>query len=115
MKSLPTDTVLKRQLISQYVLPTLGLAKGPNDKLTIDFAARSHQYEVVKYEDIGQPGPWNESIAFWSERALLHAYYYCTETLRNRGLRIYRRLQLIVDTESLLYKGERPKPRPANV
>lgn len=107
MKRLPADSVLKRQLISQYLLPTLGLADGPDDKLTVDFAAGSHQYEVVRYEDIGQPGPWDEGIAFWSERALLHAYYYCTETLCNRGLRIYRRYQLIVDTESLLYKNDR--------
>jgi|SRR5690606_36472507 len=107
MKRLVNDPILKRQLLSRYLWPGLGLDCGPDDPLTIDFAALSQQYEAVKYEDISQPGSFVEGKALWSERSLLHAYFYCTETFRNRGLRIFRRHQLIVETESLLYKGER--------
>ncbi len=107
VRRLMEDGVLKRQLLSRYLWPGMGLAYGPDDPLTADFARASHRYEVMKYEHFELAGPYQEGQAFVFEHALSHSYYHYADTGEEQGICIHRPHELIFQGDSLLHKEER--------
>ncbi|HWK57301.1 MAG TPA: hypothetical protein VNQ80_08190 [Parapedobacter sp.] len=107
MKRLANDPILKRQLISRYLWPGLGLAFGPDHPVTADFAQAGNRYEVIKYEHFEITGPYRDGQAYLFEHALSHSYFHYADTGEERGIAIHRPHELIFQGESLLYADER--------
>lgn len=110
MKRLNTNLADKKKFFCDYVLPSLGLDKmATTDELGENLATLCRHDEVLKMEDMEQPGPWLEGRAWFSERALMHSYYYSTGDLKNWGVSLIGRHKLHLDTISLLLGDERER------
>lgn len=107
MRRLANDPILKRQLLSRYLWPGMGLACDADDPLTVDFAALSHRYEVVRGEHFELAGPYETGGAYVFEQALSHSYYHYADTGDEQGVCIYRPHELIFEGDSLLYHEDR--------
>lgn len=107
VKRLANDLVLKKQLLSRYLWPGMGLACGPDDPLTEATASACHRYEVVRGEHFELAGPFEAGQAYVFEHALSHSYYHYADTGDEQGVCIYRPHELIFDADSLLYRGDR--------
>jgi len=107
VKRLADDPVLKRQLLSRYLWPGLGLSCGPDDHLTVAMALACHRYEVVRGEHFELAGPYTEGRAYVFEHALSHSYYHYADTGDEQGACIYRPHELIFEGDSLLHREDR--------
>ena len=107
MKRLPNDNILKRQLISRYLWPGLGLNGHPDHGMTVDFAHASTRLEVVKYEHFELAGVASDGHAYFFEHALSHSYYHYADTGDEQGVCIYRPHELIFEGDSLLHREDR--------
>lgn len=107
MRRLANDPILKKQLLSRYLWPGMGLDCGPDDDLTADVARLCQRHEVLRGEHFELAGPYEAGQAFVFEHALSHSYFHYPDTGDEQGAAIYRPHELIFQHDSLLYKEER--------
>lgn len=106
MKMLAHDIPLKRELLSRYVLPALGLAMPAKTPLAADLARCCHLFSAERYEMLEKPGGWHGGHLYWFEWMLAHSYFL-------EGWDGKQPLELLVpdtvllDTDALLHHEDR--------
>lgn len=106
MDKLRDDTLLKRELVSRYILPALGLLLPTDAPLTVDIATCCRRIAVRRYEVLATPGHWHQGYAYWFEHALAHSYYL-EEPSDRQPLELLTSSKPFLDAEAVLYREER--------
>nr|WP_121272156.1 hypothetical protein [Pedobacter schmidteae] len=95
---------LKHWLIEQYLLPALDLTVKNNTDVLAELYQSIKLLRVVKYQVLETPE--DEGRLWLPIDAMVHAYHYCEVGQCPQGIRIWRKLELILQPASLF--GQQP-------
>jgi hypothetical protein len=97
----------KNELVDRYILPFFAEEMENKEELRQELHRQCKLHEVAKLELIEVPGPADEGRMWFSVSSTVHSYCLCEKTAQQRGRQIWKKLELILDSESLMEGSRR--------
>jgi CRP-like cAMP-binding protein len=97
----------KNELVDRYILPFFAEEMENKEELRQDLHRQCKLQEVAKMELLEVPGPADEGRMWFSVSSTVHSYCVCEKTAQQRGRQIWKKLELILDSESLMEGSRR--------